>query len=452
MAPRLLLAPGALGDIGKAGKTIDVEANVCRVRQSATLIIHYRLGIKRVVKTASDKMPKELARKIWNQAVRENANGPLKAPLDSSAFDGLENVYMSVKLPLDSDGKKELTVALPEPGRELDDRSRFKVTLKVANEIDPQRFVRFCRGERQSTQELELVAMNILFREDPTARFTPEGARGHFFGLDDQVPISGGGVVGKGFIQSFRPTSSGLPAIQFDTAYTAFFKAGPALDIMVEVLGVGAVYAALQKIDRQFTSKKPTSKPASDIKFRLEGKDGKPDRDVGIEQYYRKQYNIAITKPRLPCVIYGKNFMVPLELVVLANVNSIPFTSLTSDQVADMIRVAVPRPPKRCATIKQWRKTLDYDGLPKLNSWGVQVHPNILSVKARVLPAPRITYNRGKQLSVLNGGWNLRGVAFTKPGAPLKSWSVVSFDQRCDARAFGTFPQDADSHAETITA
>lgn len=34
-------------------------------------------------------------------------------------------------------------------------------------------------------------------------------------------------MVGKGFMQSFRPIEAGFPAIQLDTAYTAFFRSGP---------------------------------------------------------------------------------------------------------------------------------------------------------------------------------------------------------------------------------
>lgn len=43
----------------------------------------------------------------------------------------------------------------------------------------------------------------------------------------------------------------------------------------------------------------------------MNGRDGAPDRNIGVIQYFKEQYNITITKPRLPCVVYGKNFMVP---------------------------------------------------------------------------------------------------------------------------------------------
>lgn len=90
----------------------------------------------------------------------------------------------------------------------------------------------------------------------------------------------------------------------------------------------------------------------------LNGKDGAADERIGIVEYYKKHLNITIQKPRLPCVVYGKNFMVPwvirylaadssLELVHMSDFNPVPFSSLTSNQAADMIRVAAQRPPDR---------------------------------------------------------------------------------------------------------
>lgn len=65
------------------------------------------------------------------------------------------------------------------------------------------------------------------------------GARGRFFGLDGAVDISGGAQVGKGFMQSFRPTQSGFPAIQLDVAHTAFFKSGNLIERVPHLLGMG---------------------------------------------------------------------------------------------------------------------------------------------------------------------------------------------------------------------
>ncbi len=43
-------------------------------------------------------------------------------------------------------------MGLPEEGRELDDRSRFKITLKLANTVDVQSVIEFCQKKKQTTQ------------------------------------------------------------------------------------------------------------------------------------------------------------------------------------------------------------------------------------------------------------------------------------------------------------
>lgn len=103
---------------------------------------------------------------------------------------------------------------------------------------------------------------------------------------------------------------------------------------------------------------------------------------------------------------------------------------LSGDQAADMIRVAAQKPMERSAAIKQWRNKLDFNNQPKLKEWGLEVHKDMMDVDARVLQAPKVTYKNNKQLNCQFGGWNLKGVSFTRPGAPLKSWAVVSFDYR----------------------
>lgn len=78
-----------------------------------------------------------------------------------------------------------------------------------------------------------------------------------------------------------------------------------------------------RKTERVFSIIKLTSQPADNIKFTLNGKDGQPDRTVSVAQYFQEQYNVRVTRPRLPCVQYGKNF-IPMEFVKLEPFNSIP--------------------------------------------------------------------------------------------------------------------------------
>lgn len=218
--------------------------------------------------------------------------------------------------------------------------------------------------------------------------------------MEDGVPISGGAVVYKGFKQSFRWTSSGNPAVQLDNATSAFIEPGMLVDVAPKILGLagaggggrggrgrggprggfhggapgpvrpiqelnplqirklsdllrGAKFTVThRKTERIFAIARLTSQPAEGIKFTLNGKDGQPDRTVSVAQYFQEQYNTKVTRPRLPCIQYGKNF-VPMEFVRLEPFNAIPMMKITPDQTAEIIREAA-KPPNLRQVSSKW--------------------------------------------------------------------------------------------------
>jgi eukaryotic translation initiation factor 2C len=44
----------------------------------------------------------------------------------------------------------------------------------------------------------------------------------------------------------------------------------------------------------------------------------------------------------------------------------------------------------------EWRQRLDYDKLPKIKAWGLDVSKVMMEVKARVLPPPTVHYGAGR--------------------------------------------------------
>jgi eukaryotic translation initiation factor 2C len=44
----------------------------------------------------------------------------------------------------------------------------------------------------------------------------------------------------------------------------------------------------------------------------------------------------------------------------------------------------------------EWRKRLDYDKLPKIKAWGLDIAKDMMQVKARVLPPPTVQYGAGR--------------------------------------------------------
>ncbi|WRT64767.1 uncharacterized protein IL334_001701 [Kwoniella shivajii] len=480
---------------GTSGKAIQVSANMYAARfkgQGAT-VNHYDIEINPVVKVANQKKPRALLLKIWDQMCKE-AKGDIKKVLDAAAYDQVKSFYSPYELPMQGD-KCEILIALREDGKDpKDDTRRFKAVIQLANRVDLDSIVDYCHGSKQSEQVRAMMlvaiqAMNVLFRQDPAQKYAMSGAAGRrFFTQEDAFPLSNGGVLYKGFQQSFRWTSSDFPALQIDTAYSAFVEPGMLPDVAAKLLGMGGgsggggrggfrggrgfdrggrggrgggpsqqgaggAVPAIQDLnpmqirkltdilngakfkvthratDRIFSIMGISPRPAEALKFNVKGEDGNPDKQVGVVQYYQDKYKVKVTRPRLPCVKYGKGNYIPLEFVKLEPFNSIPMVRLTADQTAEITKP----PPEREAAINGWRAKLNYQNLPKLKAWGVEVNGAMMKIPARVLQPPNVLYGQSKSIRANFGAWNLKAVKFTKPGKPLKSWSVISFDERCDA-------------------
>ncbi|KAL1411709.1 Protein argonaute [Vanrija albida] len=494
-----------IAGVGTAGTKIPVEANMYQARftKSAATVFHYDVEINPVAKVANQKMPKPLAAKIFKAAQQVAQQDPDAMAFRFAAFDQQKNAYTTTKFAVDKAGKRTVRVELPEPGREMSDKRRFNVVFQLANTIDLQSIIRFCSGDKQSTQEGNIVttamqAISVMLRQEPSQRYTALGARNRYYSLNNATELPNGALVLSGFHQAFRATSNKLPAIQIDTAYTAVWKSGLLSNNVGQYLGVGGgggggrggrggfrggrgggrggapqasghgvqldnlqpnqirvlkklLYGAkftlpYKKNDRVYTLKNISNLPASDIRFVVQGQDGAPDKQVGLVQYYKQNHGINLTKPRLPCVVYGKNFMAPFELVHICDFNPVPFAAMTSDQTAAMIQVAAARPMQRAQSIKQWRAALAYQNSPLLEAWGLQVQANMMRIDARVLPPPKINYKGGKSTGLWNGGWNLKpnngpAMTFTRPGNPLKSWAILCGAPRMDIQACARFQQ-----------
>ncbi|WVQ83346.1 hypothetical protein IAT38_005485 [Cryptococcus sp. DSM 104549] len=485
---------------GTAGKPIKVNANMfmARFKNQGSTIDHYDIEINPVVKTKDAKKPRPLLQKIWNQMVQE-ATGDLKKALDAAAYDQQKSFYTPFTINLGGP-KLEIIVALREDGKAPEDDSRrFKCVIQATDnlKIDLDSIVDYCKGDTQTEQARDsmyrgVMAMNVLFRQDPARQYHMSGAAGRkFFTAEGGVPLSSGAILYKGFQQSFRWTSAGYPAMQIDTAYSAFVEPGPLVEVVPKLLGLGGggggggrgrggprggprgglqgggggaprplqelspfqtkrlndilrgakFTVTHRKTERIFAIMKLTNQPAEAIKFTLNGKDGKPDKQMSVAQYFAEQYNVRVQYPRLPCVQYGKNF-IPMEFCRLEPFNSIPMMRITPDQTAEIIKEAAKPPPMRAAAINEWRKRLNYANLPKLKAWGVEVQPAMMSVDARVLQPPMVQYGNSKSVRANFGAWNMKGVQFTKAGKPLKSWAILSFDQFCtkeDCQRFATY-------------
>ncbi|WWD17893.1 hypothetical protein CI109_102338 [Kwoniella shandongensis] len=475
---------------GEMGKHLTVLANFFQVRAKdgkAKVIYHYDVDMEpQVDKGANAKKPKGLLRAVWEQLCLEQKVGWVDG-FAASAYDGRKNVFTPNQFPIGPDQSQTfLTAVAPDgvvsrPGHTTssdDEYRRWKVTLKLVAVVDLQYVMDFCQTEKGAPSNEEkcltgLMATNVLLRDVPSKRYAQVGAAGNkFFSMAGAVAIPQGGVVCKGFMQSFRYSSSGLPLLNLDVGYSAFLSAGPALEVIGKILnrggggrgrgrgglegppGVhdvselssdevskikkilrGAKFTVMHRSSaRLHTILSVTSESAQNIKFNIEGRDGNPDQKISIPEYYQKFHQSPVTKPRLPCVQYGKKAFIPIEFVRLAEWNSLPPTKLTAEQTAEMIKVSAVKPKERAMAVNNWRTELAYEKQSKIAAWGLQVNTSMVQVKARILPPPRIVYARGTEARALDGGWNLKGKQFFRNGKkPLVAWSVISFDRYTEA-------------------
>ncbi|WVQ97314.1 hypothetical protein IAU59_004425 [Kwoniella sp. CBS 9459] len=472
---------------GKEGRPILVKSNFFQVRAvgRGKIIYHYDVDMEPVVsRGANAKKPKGLLRAVWEQLCLEQ-QGEWKEGFQASAYDGRKNAFTPIRLPLARDASQTFSVAVTPDGvvqhpdrREEsssdDEGRRWKVTVKLVADIDLEHVMDFCKADQKAPSGEEecltgLMATNVLMRDLPSKNYAQVGATGNkFFTMAGARAISQGAIVCRGFMQSFRYSSSGLPLLNLDIGFSAFLADGPALDIIGKILQKGGpkgsnrgpgAYAGPQQGElsqlnefeihlvkkvlrgakfvvthrnssRLHTILSVTTQPADQITFNIESRDGGPDIKISIPDYYHQYHGKQVLKPRLPCVQYGKKAFIPLEFVNLAQWNSLPPTKLTAEQTAEMIKVSAVRPPERRQAVESWRNELAYEKQEKIKQWGLQVNRNLVDIRARILPPPRIMYGAGQTAMPNDGGWNLRGNQFFRNGKkPLVAWAVVSFDR-----------------------
>jgi hypothetical protein len=144
----------------------------------------------------------------------------------------------------------------------------------------------------------------------------------------------------------------------------------------------------------------------------------------------QEKWNVKLKFPKLPCIVLpGKRgTALPMELCEI--VPGQRLSKLSAVQTAGIIKHAAVRPSQRQQTIQRnvTQAGLSKDVTNKL--FGVEVAPEMLQIKGRVLPPPVVSYGGGRTITPDAGAWNLRGVSLYEPKM-LKAWGIVVL---CDQR------------------
>jgi eukaryotic translation initiation factor 2C len=91
---------------------------------------------------------------------------------------------------------------------------------------------------------------------------------------------------------------------------------------------------------------------------------------------------------------------------------------LEGGEASQFIKFATCPATVRRQQIEENLKMLGWHNLTTPKSHGLSVSPQMMRVKARILPVPAVHYGNGCMAQSLDGRWNLRGLEFLKVWSP----------------------------------
>jgi eukaryotic translation initiation factor 2C len=426
-------------NIGREGRAIPLRANHFQITMPRGYIHHYHVSI------SPDKCPRKVNRDIITTMV--NAYGRIfgtKKPV----FDGRSNLYVRDPLPIGNE-QVDLEVTLPGEGR---DRV-FRVAIKWVAQVSLYALEEALEGRARTIPFDAVQALDVVMRHLPSMTYTPVGRS--FFSSPDGYyhPLGGGREVWFGFHQSVRPSQWKM-MLNIDVSATAFYKAQPVIDFMCEVLDIRDIAEQRKpltdsqrvkftkeikclKIEithcgtmrRKYRVCNVTRKPAQMQSFPLQLENGQTV-ECTVAKYFLDKYRMKLRYPHLPCLQVGqehKHTYLPLEVCNIVQGQRC-IKKLTDMQTSTMIKATARSAPDREREINNLIRKADFNNDPFVQEFGLNISNNLMEVRGRVLPPPKLQYGgRTKQQALPNQGvWDMRGKQFYT-GVEIREWAIACF-------------------------
>ncbi|KAK3332061.1 hypothetical protein B0T19DRAFT_93634 [Cercophora scortea] len=149
---------------------------------------------------------------------------------------------------------------------------------------------------------------------------------------------------------------------------------------------------------------------------------------VTVAQYHKAKYGISV-KMGMPLINVGSPdkpiYFLAEHCTVLPGQ---PLkVKLTPNEQDSMIQFACRPPPSNAVSITtSARSLLALDNNPLLNRFSIAIDKELITVKARELVPPLLTYRNSTQtVTPTDGGWLMRNVKVAKAGRPINSWTFL---------------------------
>ncbi|KAL2021248.1 hypothetical protein VTK56DRAFT_7327 [Thermocarpiscus australiensis] len=164
---------------------------------------------------------------------------------------------------------------------------------------------------------------------------------------------------------------------------------------------------------------------------------------VQVSHYFEAKYNVR-AKPGLPLINVGtraKPTYVLAELCTLIPGQPIRAKLSPSEQNA-MIKFACRAPPDNALSLTTRARTVLALDDPFLGRFGISVEKNLITVTARELAPPSVSYSNLKGNSTISispdsGAWLMKQVKVVKPGRLIETWAYLCLDRERDEKFVG---------------
>ncbi|XP_067145142.1 protein argonaute-1-like [Centruroides vittatus] len=470
--------------IGKEGEPIRLLSNYYPIEFPRGEIFHYEVEINMENTNQSTKKKykcqnTKMRRKIMDTLFTANATFSDFYP----AFDGMKNIYTRNPLPIVSEEKCFVTVN-NEEGRQLECEIKMKPVNKkddygniIGNSISLEPLHQLLKGNYHDiTPEIiiAIIAMETILRHGPALRLVPVGRS--FFQQSERQDLSldGSREIWFGHYQSLKLTKSGT-MMNVDRSATVFFKGGPVIEFMLDVLFRGKRREeALRNIrtlnnkqirdlktelkdvmikvthlpyPRKYKISDITEESASNTYFDKET-NGEEER-ISVSNYFREQYpNLRLKYDNLPCLVSErpplkkgmpkKKVYLPFEVceIIQQHYNN----KLSDEHKRVMIKKTVQPPKERFEEIKNLLKRVKIDSSELCKEFGIDIRLNELQLVGRILNTPELTYKHDIIIKPENGSWNLKSKKFYE-GSQIDKWCVINFSADCHMNTVRNFAQ-----------
>ncbi|ELR04129.1 hypothetical protein VC83_02051 [Pseudogymnoascus destructans] len=298
--------------------------------------------------------------------------------------------------------------------------------------------------------------IQAVFRKDPATRFITRPNSSAYFDRSPETTMmlrSTKNVLEarRGVFQSMQ-LRFGRITLNIDTATTPFWVPGVCLiDTACALMGTQTgrlegdflsnpekFFVSCGRLRGSFFNIRHLTSSKKDKKIRLTGfsqrnamestfeeragDDESTTQTTSVSDYFERKYNIKLQFPRLPLAStrFGD---FPLEVCFSADGERYKEV-LQGQETADFIKFATAPAYERKKQIQHGLRLLSHHDVPTIAAHGFKVNTDMMSVKARILPAPRLTYGGNRPMTPRDGRWNLRGLKFLRPST-IKSWVIV---------------------------